>query len=105
MKVIFSLFVLFIGLYSFTLPSYAADKTATKVAAKTVQVDKATININTASAQQLADQLVGIGISRAADIVAYRKDHGPFHSANDLAAVKGIGERTVKRNQSKIRLK
>ena len=105
MKVIFPIFVLFISLCSLTLPSYAADKTVNKGVPKATQVDVATININTASAQQLADKLVGIGISRATDIVAYRKDHGPFHSANDLAAVKGIGERTVKRNQSKIRLK
>ncbi|MDG1937623.1 MAG: ComEA family DNA-binding protein [Pseudomonadales bacterium] len=105
MKVIFSLFVLFIGLYSLTLPSYAADKTASKIGQKVVQIKAAPININTASAEQLADQLVGIGMSRAVDIVAYRKANGPFRHVDDLAAVKGIGERTVKRNQSKIRLK
>ena len=104
MKVIFSIFVLFISLFSLTLPSYAAEKTASKVAPKAQQIASATININTASAQQLADQLVGIGLSRASKIVAYRKANGPFHHANDLTAIKGIGERTIKRNQSKIRL-
>ena len=76
MKVIFSIFVLFISLFSLTLPSYAAEKTASKVAPKAQQIASATININTASAQQLADQLVGIGLSRASKIVAYRKANG-----------------------------
>jgi len=105
MKVIISIFVLFISLFSLALPSYAAEKTANKVMPKSQQMATATININTASAQQLADQLVGVGISRAADIVAYRKANGSFKNANDLVAIKGIGERTVKRNLSKIRLK
>jgi len=105
MKIIFSIFVLFISLSSFTLPSYAAEKSANKVIPKAQQLAPATININTASAQQLADQLVGIGISRATEIVAYRKANGSFQHANDLVAIKGIGEKTVKRNQSKIRLK
>ena len=59
MKVIFPIFVLFISLCSLTLPSYAADKTVNKGVPKATQVDVATININTASAQQLADKLVG----------------------------------------------
>ena len=105
MKVIISIFVLFISLFSIALPSYAAEKTVNKVVPKAQQVASATININTASAQQLADQLVGVGISRAMEIVAYRKANGSFQHANDLVAIKGIGEKTVKRNQSKIRLK
>ena len=105
MKVIFPIFVLFISLLSLTLPSYAAEKTVSKVNPKVQQMTPKTININTASAQQLADQLVGIGLLRATEIVAYRKANGPFHHANDLVVIKGIGERTVKRNQSKIRLK
>jgi len=105
MKVIFPIFVLFISLFSLTLPSYVAEKAVSKVNPKIEQLAPKTININTASAQQLADQLVGIGLLRATEIVAYRKANGPFHHAIDLVVIKGIGERTVKRNQSKIRLK
>jgi competence protein ComEA len=105
MKVIFPIFVLFISLFSLTLPSYAVEKTVSKVNPNIEQLAPKTININTASAQQLADQLVGIGLLRATEIVAYRKANGPFHHANDLVVIKGIGERTVKRNQSRIRLK
>jgi len=105
MKVIFPIFVLFISLFSLTLPSYAAEKMVSKLNPSIEQLAPKTININTASAQQLADQLVGIGLLRATEIVAYRKANGPFHHANDLVVIKGIGERTVKRNQSKIRLK
>ena len=105
MKVIFPILVLFISLFSLTLPSYAAEKTVSKVNPKIEQLASATVNINTASAQQLADELVGIGLLRASEIVAYRKAKGPFKHANDLVVIKGIGEAIVKRNQSKIRLK
>ena len=47
-----------------------------------------------AALQELADQfarLPGIGESRAADIVAYRQEHGPFESPEELMEVKGIG--------------
>ena len=47
--------------------------------------------INTAPAEEL-ERLPGIGESRAAAIVAYREEHGPFMSAEDLLNVNGIGE-------------
>ena len=49
------------------------------------------ININTAPAEEL-ERLPGIGESRAAAIVAYREEHGPFTSEEDLLNVSGIGE-------------
>lgn len=51
-------------------------------------------NINTASALEL-DQLPGIGPSRAADIVAYREEHGAFQIVEELTNVPGIGEATL----------
>ena len=62
------------------------------------------VNINTADAKTLAEQLVGVGLSRAEAIVEYRKTHGAFQDAYELTAVKGIGERTVERNEPRIRL-
>ena len=59
-----------------------------------------TVNINTADAETLASQLKGIGQSRAEAIVAYREAHGPFTSIEDLAAVRGIGQRTLEQNAS-----
>ena len=52
------------------------------------------ININTASAEQL-EALPGIGSARAADIVADREANGDYTSAADLTRVSGIGEATV----------
>ncbi len=51
------------------------------------------ININTASAEQLV-ALPGIGEVKAAAIVAYREEHGPFADIADIVNVRGIGEKT-----------
>ena len=48
------------------------------------------VNINTATASQL-EALPGVGPSTAEAIIAYRSEHGPFTSVDDLASVKGIG--------------
>jgi competence protein ComEA len=53
------------------------------------------VNINRADAATLASSLRGIGLRKAEAIVAYRTEHGPFKSVDDLANVKGIGERTL----------
>lgn len=60
------------------------------------------VNINTASASEIAAALVGVGESKAEAIVTYRKEHGPFKSADDLVLVKGIGEKTVAKNYDNI---
>jgi competence protein ComEA len=52
------------------------------------------ININTASQSQL-ETLPGIGPSKAAAIIQYRTDNGPFASCATLDAVNGIGPATV----------
>ena len=59
------------------------------------------ININTASAEELA-QLKGIGPSHAAKIVAYREKNGPFKMPEDLKQVSGIGQKTFDTNQAFI---
>jgi len=48
------------------------------------------VDLNSATAEQL-DTLPGIGPSTAAKIVAYRQEHGAFHSLAELDAVSGIG--------------
>ena len=48
------------------------------------------IDLNTASAADL-ERLPGIGAGRAADIVAYRQEHGGFRSVDELTEVKEIG--------------
>ena len=61
-----------------------------------------TVNVNEADASTIADVLVGVGISRAQAIVDYREQYGRFYSAEELTAVKGIGQSTVEKNMSRI---
>jgi competence protein ComEA len=63
------------------------------------------VNINKADAATLARVLTGVGEARAAAIVRYREEHGAFVDMYELANVKGIGERVVEANASKIVLK
>jgi competence protein ComEA len=65
----------------------------------------APVNINTASAETLADALQGVGLSKAQGIVSYRDEHGPFKSPEDLANVKGIGKATIDKNLERIQIK
>jgi competence protein ComEA len=50
----------------------------------------APVDLNSATAEQL-DTLPGIGPATAEKIVAYRQQHGAFHSLAELDAVSGIG--------------
>ena len=63
------------------------------------------VNINTADEATLAEVLDGVGMSKARAIVAFRKENGNFAAPEDLATVKGIGERIVEMNAGKIRVK
>ncbi len=67
------------------------------------QAEPAVVNINTASVETLAS-LNGVGDAKAAAIVAYRDEHGPFKTEQDLTNVKGIGTRTVEKNLDRITL-
>ena len=49
------------------------------------------ININTADSETL-QTLPSIGEKRAAAIIAYREEHGPFRIVEDITNVSGIGE-------------
>ncbi len=62
------------------------------------------VNVNTATAEQIAAGLDGIGVAKAALIVEYRNTHGQFKHADELINVKGIGLRTVERNRDFIKL-
>ncbi|MFK7795705.1 MAG: ComEA family DNA-binding protein [Gammaproteobacteria bacterium] len=62
------------------------------------------ININQATAQQLADNLNGIGLKKAQAIVQYREKIGSFQTQSQLLNVKGIGAAILKKNESIILL-
>ncbi len=62
------------------------------------------VNINTASAIEIATSLKGIGENKAAAIIAFREANGPFKSLKGLTQVKGIGAATVDKNREDIEL-
>ena len=55
------------------------------------------VNINLASAEVLAEALDGVGLAKAYRIIEYREAHGPFEHVDELAAVQGIGEATLRK--------
>lgn len=91
-------------------PSFAASKApAASAETKAVSTDKsvkpapkAQVNINSASAEEIAEVLVGIGAAKAEAIVAYREQNGGFKSVEELTEVKGIGEATLTKNKDRI---
>ena len=52
------------------------------------------IDINSAPVEDL-QRLPGIGEKRAQAIVAWREEHGPFQSVDELVQVSGIGEKLL----------
>ncbi len=67
-----------------------------------VAAENMTVNVNTATAEQLAEALTGIGEARADAIIAYREEHGDFTHVDELVNVRGIGLATVDRNRDRI---
>ncbi len=53
------------------------------------------ININNATAQELADGLTGVGDTTAAKIVDYRIQNGEFYTNDDVEKVSGIRPDTI----------
>ena len=62
------------------------------------------VNINKADAETLAQVLKGIGAKKAQAIVAWRQKNGNFKNVSQLLEVKGIGEKTLSANRSRIKL-
>jgi competence protein ComEA len=60
------------------------------------------VNINSASAAEIAASLKGVGLKTAQAIVTYRDANGAFQSLDALTMVKGVGRKTVQRNKQHI---
>nr|WP_238930523.1 ComEA family DNA-binding protein [Vibrio sp. S9_S30] len=63
-----------------------------------------TVNINTATAEELETLLIGIGEKKAKDIIQFRQENGLFEKAEDLMKIKGIGKSTIEKNKDRILL-
>ena len=62
------------------------------------------VNVNSASIEEIAEALKGVGMTKAEAIVAYRNENGQFKHVDELVNVKGIGIRTVDINREYILL-
>ena len=62
------------------------------------------VNINHASAKDMAISFKGIGLKKAESIVAWREMNGEFTSINQLLEIRGIGQKILDVNRSKISL-
>lgn len=82
-----SALVLALGLSAFAAPAFAGP-----------------VNVNKASAEEIAEALNGVGVKKAREIVAFREKQGPFKSVDQLLDVKGIGEKMLEKNRPNIRL-
>jgi len=62
------------------------------------------LDINTATAAQLAAVMSGVGAKKAEAIIAYREANGNFSSIDQLSQVKGIGNVLLERNKDLLQV-
>ena len=65
--------------------------TAARVPQETFMPEAVPLDLNAATAEELT-ALPGIGEALAERIVAYREEHGPFSSVEEIMEVSGIGQ-------------
>ena len=86
---------LMLGQLAYTNALYAAETPAKKSQSQMVQ-------LNSATASELAQGLVGVGQRRAQAIVDYRQKVGDFRNDDELSQVKGIGSHVLDANKARI---
>lgn len=62
----------------------------------------APLDINTATAAELATVMQNVGPKKAEAIVAWREQNGPFKSVDELEKVPGIGPKIVEANRDRL---
>ncbi|UBX47644.1 helix-hairpin-helix domain-containing protein [Providencia alcalifaciens] len=60
------------------------------------------VNINQATAEELARKLNGIGKQKAQAIVEYREKYGTFNTVENILEVQGIGPAFLEKNRNKL---
>ena len=103
MKIQTKLFILLLtGLTTIAGNLALADEAIDTSLSKAMLLEPLAVNINTASAEEMAESLKGIGIKTAEVIVTFRNDEGLFTSPEAIMAVKGIGDFTFEVNKDII---
>jgi competence protein ComEA len=100
-------FLFCLAVLSFSFPTFAQTSEASMPAPKASHTEAlgSVVNINAADAQTIINaHIKGIGKKRAEAIVAYRQQHGPFKSIDDLKNIKGLSEKVISANRSRLTL-
>ncbi len=79
-----------------TAPQPASAAPRERASERSADAPSGTINLNTATEDEL-QALPGVGPSKAAAIVAWRKKYGSFKKVDDLTRVKGFGRKTMQK--------
>lgn len=85
------------------VPAVAADAASAGDQA-VVAAAQTSVNINQAGIEGM-QLLPGVGPALAERIVAYRDEHGPFQSVDQLVDVKGIGAKKLAQFKGSVTLK
>jgi competence protein ComEA len=97
---IFKITLTLIALMTLLIINPAFAEVEKEGAAKSIEtlasMDK--ININQADSKALTN-LKGIGKDRAAKIIEFREQNGPFNKIEDIMKVKGIGKKIFEQNK------
>ncbi|PID51414.1 MAG: transporter [Pasteurellales bacterium] len=80
------------------VPQQVTTKVVQTEKIKVKQVNPDSVNINTASVEELSRKLKGVGLKKAQAIIEYREKNGKFLTADALTNVKGIGKGTLRKN-------
>lgn len=87
-----------------TTPDAAASQSKATASTKATDDEGTRVSINSASAEDLARVMNGVGLKKAQAIVGYRDEYGPFKTVDDLKQVPGIGNALVERNLTHLTL-
>jgi len=66
--------------------------------------DESTVSINTATAEEFAKVMNGVGMKKAQAIISYREELGQFTDVEQLREVPGIGASLFERNKDRLKL-
>ncbi|WP_373777998.1 ComEA family DNA-binding protein [Glaesserella sp.] len=89
----------------FSVSGFAQTDVQNSTTVQTVEsavVNPNVVNINSATAAEIQDKLVGIGAKKAQALIEYREKHGKFISVEQLTEVSGIGKATLDKNRDRI---